>query len=777
MGNWELTDGSTLNLQVDRLTRDFAQGGRIDLAVKVLDGRRECAQIEGKALPLPSGHLELSLEPQTTHFLGTRLQISRCVLDEGMQIVSFEMKPLLICRDLPAQTALLQKAGFISPSFSPRSFQEWGLEGSVQTHLFSTDVSRGLSLRAESTDLKIKGRSVPDFLCRAQKRGDVWQIEHLRAGGAILKGDIVINEEGFFAPKFEGSWLGLALKGSGAFKTTGKQFSCTLESVKGDLAALKSYLPASSLQGSFVAGVALKGDLEKEDSLQMTAEANLLLDLQAPIPLLANNKTPLKFRYAAQTGLTCEGIDLLLKHKTNGMPLAMLTGEKFSFQNPDAYKLEQIEFFLMPASLEQAVKANLVPPSFKGLQWDGNLEGKGEFEVVKGKPLFQANLKAGRYGLGGTLFPFEQLHVRYEDALLSLRAKALVENQPLWASLQLDIAKEPYGMLKLFDHPKAEGLKILFKTEGGKINWESAQGSCYGLTCSLAKSSKRKIPSATVLTGEVQVDGNQLTLLLPQAIREGIRPFKWGAGYGWQGDLVLYQDTKQGYLMNGRLRGKEFELLGYQFQGLEAVIDATPAKVSLSGIKIEDPSGAIALPKVELQKKGEWELYIPELIVRQLQPSLMRKVGSAPSPVKPFTIKNFTLSEVRGRLGDPSSLTGDGHLLFVNQAKKESSLFEVPLEILKRIGLDPGLLTPVQGELQIELRGDKFYLISLDNAFSDGDRSEFYLSPGSDLSFIDLEGKMYINLKMRQDVVLKITEAFTLTIRGTLDKPKYGLQF
>jgi hypothetical protein len=197
----------------------------------------------------------------------------------------------------------------------------------------------------------------------------------------------------------------------------------------------------------------------------------------------------------------------------------------------------------------------------------------------------------------------------------------------------------------------------------------------------------------------------------------------------------------------------------------------------LSNLKIEDGAGVVGIRKIELNRKADWEFSIPQILVRQLQPSLLHKIGAEQPVVKPFTIKNFTLTDIRGRLGDKASLEGSGHLMFVNQFKKEASILDIPLEMIKKIGLDLGLLTPVQGELQMELRGDKFYLVSLDNSFSEGGRAEFYLSPEKNLSYIDLEGKVHIDLKMRQDVVLKITEPFTLTIRGTLDKPRYGLNY
>ena len=96
--------------------------------------------------------------------------------------------------------------------------------------------------------------------------------------------------------------------------------------------------------------------------------------------------------------------------------------------------------------------------------------------------------------------------------------------------------------------------------------------------------------------------------------------------------------------------------------------------------------------------------------------------------------------------------------------------------MLKNLGLDPGLFTPVQGEVDLELHGDKFYVTELKNVFSEGGRSEFYLAPEPEGSYVDLEGNVRVDLKMRQNVVLKLTEPLTLTIRGTLEKPRYSFQ-
>ena len=285
------------------------------------------------------------------------------------------------------------------------------------------------------------------------------------------------------------------------------------------------------------------------------------------------------------------------------------------------------------------------------------------------------------------------------------------------------------------------------------------------------------MPLGSVLTGSIAIDANLLRPLLPKTLKAPLESLKMGNGYRWQGDLVLWQDSKRGFQANGVLSGHEFEFLGYRFRDLEANLEAAPNRLDLTGLKIDDPAGSIDIQKMHLSKTDKWRLHIPQVLVRNLQPSLMHKIGVENPTVKPFTIKNFTLSDIHGDLGDISSLQGLGRLHFINQFKKESSIFDVPLEMLKKIGLDPGILTPVQGEIELELHGDKFYLMSLQNAFSEGGRAEFYLAPTKQLSYIDLDGKIHIDLKMHQDVMLKITEPFTLTIRGSLEKPRYGLQY
>jgi hypothetical protein len=765
-GMWRLIDGTPLTFQLKQFSSEFADTPRLAFAFKILDGRKEFAHFEGAASRNTSSEWEIAFNRETTFFGGTQLNITRCSFDDQMKLASFEMQPVLKCQELHLNAAFLQNAGFLSKTFSPKNLQEWQFEGTLQTRLFSESAEKGFSFHAQSRDLKVRGKPWPSFQLKAHKVGDNWLIEHLEGGGLTLKGAFIVEKEELSIRQFEGKWQGIDLKGSGRYRFDSRQYFCTFESIKGDLAALAQFDPTNtlaSLKGDFAAGVALVGN-----GPQFSGELNFFVDLHAPFSLSARNKSAIAFVYGPN-GLICQEIDLQFKDKNSGAYIAELKAKSLT-----PTKIEQLQFSLNPVISKKCLDAKLLPDALKDLTWEGNLEGSGEWHFGT---FFQATLTPGRYGFVGKEFNFEQLQLRSEKKLLTLRGKIQIEENPLWAALQLDLSKEPCGALKLCDHPKADGLKISFRMNSGKPSFETVQGQCYGIQCSLEKNEKRKAPLGTVLTGSIALDANLLRPLLPKTLKGPLESLKMGNGYRWQGDLVLWQDSKRGYQASGILSGHEFEFLGYQFRNLQANLEASPEQLFLSELKIDDPAGSIAIQKMQLSKTEKWRLHIPQVLVRNLQPSLMHKIGGENQPVKPFTIKNFTLSDIHGDLGDISSLEGLGKLHFVNQFKKEASIFDVPLDMLKKIGLDPGILTPVQGEIELELRGDKFYLMSLQNAFSEGGRAEFYLAPTKQLSYIDLDGKIHIDLKMHQDVMLKITEPFTLTIRGSLEKPRYGLQY
>jgi hypothetical protein len=160
--------------------------------------------------------------------------------------------------------------------------------------------------------------------------------------------------------------------------------------------------------------------------------------------------------------------------------------------------------------------------------------------------------------------------------------------------------------------------------------------------------------------------------------------------------------------------------------------------------------------------------------IKELRPSLLKEEGKRGGE-KPFILKNLSVYDLSGIIGDKKSFTANGALQFSNSAKKEFSLLDIPFEMIKDLGLDLGILSPIAGEADFSLKKGRCVFHELKNSYSEGRRSQFFLASDS-MAYIDLDGNWNVDLKMKQHVLLKWSESLLLSIRGTLGKPKYSLK-
>lgn len=779
-GRWQLKNGKSFAVHLKRLELSFIEVPTLDAFLTVMDGKREvaCFECEGKRTSSLWG---IAFNQRSTHFGGVPLNISECFIDGGKGTVSLHMAPTLQCSDLAGQVMLLQNVGILSERVSPAHLQQWQLEGTVQTHLSSRDITLGFSFQAESQDLKVKGNPWPGFRLNGEKNGDHWVIEKFEGEGIFLKGALLVDANGLTISKFDGCWKGIQGSGHGYFREEQKKFFCQLEKIDGELTSL-SAIPGcealKSAKGSFKGRGDLQGDYSNlTGSLEVNGEVLVSADVRAPLPVSFVVEKPMKYHFSSGSGIVFNEVEVQCRPRIGMEVLGMAKVKTLHLGLEGELACQGLQCTVDSRLFSHLVDKGFLPPIASKIEFDEKLGVSGELSFTKKGTIFQGNLNPGVYGISGKKVSFPLLQLRYEKDQILFKGKTYLQELPLWTSLQIDLKKDPCGVCKFYDDPRKEGLKVFFSTQSGQVFWENVQGSCYGITCSLVKSQKRKVPLATVLTGEIQIDATAFPDLLPKEMKERLLSLKLGKGYGWKGDIVLWHELDRGFQMTGAISGSDFELFGYCLKRLEGELDASHDHVHLSNIRIEDGAGAIGVKRLSLKKQAAWSLSIPQVVVRQLQPSLLRRVGGGISSVKPFTIQDLILKDIRCFLGDKGSLEASGRLTFTNVCKKEQSILDFPLELIKKFGLDPGMLTPIQGEIDLELRGDRFYLLSLRHAFSEGNRSEFYLAPSVDLSYIDLEGRMHIDLKLYQDVVLKLMEPFTLTIRGTLDKPRYGLEY
>jgi len=779
-GKLQLANGAVYQLQADKFSFQDDQEKLLQFDLKLFDAQNELIHLVGAAKQLGSGAWQCLFDSKATHFFDRRLQVQKLTLMDFTDIQTLEMAPKLKCQDLIKQLTFLADCGLIPSSKEIiKALNDLQPQGTLLSQVSFDKGQLAWIFSLESSDLKLSGKPLSQFLLKGKCKGGQWFIEKLQADELLFKTTISPQRLGYNLTALEAKWRDLSVKGSALIATEQNMVHCNIESFSGDLAKLYSQaFSKTELQGSYVSSGQLKIQLPAADVLfSMQGELSLKIETSSSLPIIAENQQKITAFYSPQQGVRLKGIDLLVRPKSGLKNFAQLSVQEISYQiNTRQWDLKRIFTRLSQESLNALADAKLIPGALKEIKFDDALQGS--FDAAFGPNVFsmQGMLNDGSYGLGESRWQLSQIGVLFDMKSFCLRCRTNLSQLPVIAQLQVDLAPEPYGMLKIQESSQTEGVKALFRTSSGKIIWDSIKGNLSGLTLQLAKSDKTAPPNTSLLSGSINMDLQKMRPLFSEELRKTLDKVKAGHGFELQGDLLV---AKENIGFEGKLLGREFEILGYRLKNLESLIKIGSQNVQLANVKIEDPCGIATAKQIKLRRlenEGKWDVEIPLIYVRDFSPSALRNLNKPATPLKPLLIKNLSISNIKGAIGRHIELEGKGTFYFTNAFKKGSSLFEAPLEMLKNLGLDPGLFTPVQGEVDLELHGDKFYVTELKNVFSEGGRSEFYLAPEPEGSYVDLEGNVRVDLKMRQNVVLKLTEPLTLTIRGTLEKPRYSFQ-
>lgn len=313
----------------------------------------------------------------------------------------------------------------------------------------------------------------------------------------------------------------------------------------------------------------------------------------------------------------------------------------------------------------------------------------------------------------------------------------------------------------------------------------SAEGNYTGLNVRLARDPNMPLSDKAIyLVGEVDVDARQAKALFPLEFAQKIDAWKAGDGYRLNGRWSFQKAPSQDYASKihfaGKLEGRQFALKGYRFNAMQADLEYTPSSVKLDNLSVDDVCGRLTAGSVAAAKgsDGIWHYAIPEMTVERFAPSLLREEDIPQRAMRrPFTVQRLTLVGCEGNMADSSSLAGKGVMHFTNRSPKflQNTIFNVPADILSRLGLDLSVLTPVTGSVEYVVAGDKIYLTRLREVCSEGKLSKFHLY-GKSPSHIDFDGNLNLQVRIKQNNLLfKLAELFTFDIHGTLQRPTYAL--
>ena len=255
------------------------------------------------------------------------------------------------------------------------------------------------------------------------------------------------------------------------------------------------------------------------------------------------------------------------------------------------------------------------------------------------------------------------------------------------------------------------------------------------------------------------------------------KAINFGDGYKIVGSLLFDNNDLSWKSFKGSMYGKQFKIGGYQVKTLIADIDLDENNLLIKDFKVSDNAGILSIDKIKISDLQKDKIIsITSIQLREFRPSLLSKDEKNQTDIKPLLIKELDVLKINGSLNDKKSIKGKGHLSFINSFKRGRTIFDVPADMLSRIfGVDLEIMIPVTGFINYQIKDGKIIFTKLQDAYSESKRSKFFLLD-KDMAYIDFDGNIHCNIKMKHYVLFKFTEPFVIQISGKIPKPKVNLQ-
>ncbi|NGX50894.1 MAG: hypothetical protein K1060chlam2_00745 [Chlamydiae bacterium] len=758
----------------------------------------DICRIAGTALNR-EGELNITLDHDLTRLFGAKIDLSKLSFTDESLLSRVNAKINLSSLDLFQTLDFLSSAGLIpiKPVYI-NELRTTKFEGETAISFLFDRGEELLVFDAKSDHLLCGPLDLDHLAIHAERRGDHITLDHFEADSFSMRATMERSYDEWSIPQFEIAWRACHLKGGeGLFDEESKRLSLPLDSLSVNLEELSTLFPPSEIDWSY-----LSGELSARGELTFDFSGGVRdLSFDSTIKVVGENfgrggvrlesSESLHLSYDREQGFLLKEANFNFQHPGSSEHWAKCHFDALSYQNQE-WRGENFRLIVPPEMIHFLGKTHSLPHlSYEDdslilighpLRWDNQIEATMDFTIGR-EASAKGRLKEGYYWIGEKSWYLNDFDFSYEKAAFDLKLTTLFDEMPF--DLKAHLSFLPHLTTRIVVQESSSGQQesedpLVIKTtwseqEGFYIR--SLEGRVCGLDFDFHHNPKESFLDRAVLTGQLKLDLPALGRLLPDNVQESIREFGIGEGYVLSGDLTLSKVKLEESFFEGYLKGKNFQLMGSTMETLMSEITIYSDQIELSHFNISDASGIFTMEEIEIKQSLDerWSLVIPELAIQDFRPSLLNKIGKYPGPIKPLTIRTLKFHNIRGYLGDAKSFSGKGKMKFINTFKRDYNLLDIPLEILGRLGLDMGLLVPVRGNLKFIMVDGRIYLTELTKSYSEGKRSQFFLSVKQP-SYIDFDGNINVNIKMKQYVLLKLTEPFTLSIAGTFENPKYGLK-
>lgn len=746
---------------------------------------------------------DIDVDKQLSHFFNSKFSEFHLVLDKDFLVKNCKINSVLQLSEMGNKCSVLGGLGLFSiPDFFLEDSLLETFEGDLNFSCSYEELTNQMVVESSGERVKFGKLVFEDFQFHALKEQNRFIVNKCHSNQFKLFTLAEKEKNIWNLPVFE-CYLG-------QFHSKAKQGYFDPEKKTLKIALKKLDLPISLLENvktlsksaSYLEGVlSFSGDLSMDFSkglqnlameLELSCNSEVKLDQE---PFLLKSKKPFKTKLGNNKNLLIEDFSCTVEHASEKLLVNSLDTDllkvdlqemKFEAKKALLTVPPEMVLFLVKHKLIKSLELNNDKFMMFGVEipWDNQIQTELSCKIEKGQIFLEGHLQDGYYWIGSKSVFLQNFHYQYENDKLTTIFGLDYLDFILDVFARVDLKEKPYALISLKEghlsedsSEKSLDIHCKYSEEDGFFI-QTVDGSIYGLDVSFHRNPRSYVPHVMILSGQMKIDSSGLVKAFPKLFYQPFKELGMGSGYELSGDWMISKKDIMNSYFKGFLKGRDFEFLGFQFKTLLSELDINTKQIKVRDFRLSDQSGVMHVKELKIAKSeedGSWVMAIPEIVVQDFRPSFLKKYPQEQEQMKPFIIKDLHFFNIEGSLGYKESFSGWGYMEFLNTFKRAYNLLDIPIEIIGRIGFDLGLFVPVKGKVEFKMDEGKIFLKDLKNSYSEGKRSKFFLSSYKD-SYIGLDGSIFIDIKMKQYVLLKITQPFTLSIRGSLDKPSYSLR-
>lgn len=786
----------------------------------VADKSRDVIRIVGKTHEDRGANdepiIKVDIDKKLSHFGNVYPKNFELVLDTQTSPIllnldfDFALDELLTDLQRFSRTGLLFLSRSMLKELNGIKRAEGTLTGSI--NYFQSNSS--LEYKIHGNGIKIDDYNMNALELVGNKRGDLWSVEQLQIDNMALSFD-VHKDPNLWNINFLGARIGssILIGMEGIYLPDEDRLKAKINLCEVDLSALHEWPSLAE----YVDPELIKGNLRMNGTVNIAFDKSLpdmghveihttgsLTNAQFETHIF-DDIPNLTLEYTSEKGISIKNVQTVLSSSENNEARAGLYLHAAHFKpNHTGMTLHGL-YFNIPAQqlgwlsrrLEARYPSFLSPGAIDligNIKSSGNVQGHLSASHIGDHKTLRVVLDDDTYHWNNSQYTLRHTIFDYTPQGLKLTAKHLHENTLLNIIATVDGPDYERGMITISEDngPKsqiASPMTIYWSiVEPDGICISKVKGHLCGISADLANDIEFPLnPHYHHLVGTVSFDMAKAAKLFTPDQVIAIKNAQLGEGYSIHGRYTFEKNSGKPFAdrlyFQGELSGSHFTCYGYRMNYMTGQLDYQPNQAVITNMSISDACGQISIPTLSFTANAanKWIVNAPSILFKDFHPSSMESLIPSPTKIrKSLTIKEMEVQNLQGILGDRTTFRGTGKMSFVNPQKKnfQDTIFAIPAELLTRIGLDLGVLTPVRGNVDFEISDAKIHLTKFREVYSKKKVSKFQLTnKGGYPSYIDFDGNIHVQIKMKQyNLVFKLAELFTVTIGGTLSKPTYSLQ-